>query len=569
MPIRFPGRVIAAAFGVLLALSGVSLAQMPPPADAVFALTTTRENGGDMVFHWRISQGHYLYRDSITAGTDDGKPLAITTPTGAHKDDPNFGPTEIYHDTAWARVAAGDLPPSGDIRINYQGCAERGICYPPVSKTVDPATLVQADPPPALQTPPDDAQSPRLSGNLSAMLVAFFGFGLLLALTPCVFPMVPILSGMLANTRDPLSAGRGFVLSCAYVLAMALAYAALGVAAAWSGQNLQVALQTPLALGLMSLVFLALALSMFGLYDIQLPSAWSAALSGRASGRNGSIAGAAVLGFSSALIVGPCVTPPLAAALLYVAQTGDVARGAAGLFALGLGMGLPLVIFGTFGGKVLPKAGPWLVAVKQAFGFVFIGLAIWMLSRFLPGTATMLLWGLLAISCGIWLEATRSLGKLCGRAFPRVAGTVAILYGLLLIASIFSAVPTAPPTGSGFIRTVSTPTAFDAALSEARAESKPVLVDFTAAWCTVCREIDQTVMADPQVLSRLEKIAVIRADVSTDTADSQALMRRFNVVGPPTMLFVDAATGQEILGTRTIGAITAETFLHTLHRSGV
>ena len=223
-----------------------------------------------------------------------------------------------------------------------------------------------------------------MSGSLASVLATFLGFGLLLTFTPCVLPMIPILSGMLARSGGQLSAGRGFALSTTYVLAMAAAYGLLGIAAAWSGQNLQAALQTPWALGAMSLLFVVLALSMFGLFELQLPSSWTSFVSGRTSGMGGSLPGAAALGFTSALIVGPCVTPPLAGALLYVSQSGDMTRGAAALFMLGLGMGLPLIVYGTVGAKALPKSGPWLVRVKQAFGVVFLGVAITMVSRIAP-----------------------------------------------------------------------------------------------------------------------------------------------------------------------------------------
>ena len=331
----------------------------------------------------------------------------------------SFGQTEVYHNRAQAIVAAELLPRDGDIVVTFQGCAERGICYPPVKVTVDPRMMsivggsasrefdtasgkdevqdAKLEIAPAPSSPegspaPDQA---RLQGNIFAMLAAFAGFGLLLSFTPCVFPMIPILSGMLARSSDRLTARRGFVLSGTYVLATALAYAVLGVAVAWSGQNLQVALQTPAVLVAMSAVFLTLAVSMFGYYDLQIPQSWQTRLAGKAS-RSGSLGGAAIMGFGSALIVGPCVTPPLAAALIYVAQTGDILRGASALFALGLGMGLPLLAFGTLGAGILPKSGPWLAHTKRLFGFVFVGLAIWIASRVLPDLVIAILWAGLA-----------------------------------------------------------------------------------------------------------------------------------------------------------------------------
>jgi thiol:disulfide interchange protein DsbD len=430
----------------------------PPPADQVFSLTASRSTEGGLQLDWRIASGDYLYRDKIAAKTAAGESVAITTPPGQIKDDPTFGTTEIYHDHVQADIAATDLP-AGQVVVIYQGCAERGICYPPVRKRIDLAAMTvtngaAADPLQDIEAAVPD-QSPvgspanvsasgdgisattrLLGGHVLAMLAAFFGFGLLLSFTPCVFPMIPILSGLLARSGEHLSAKRGFVLSAAYVLAMALAYAALGVAAAWSGQNLQIALQTPLALGAISLVFVALALSMFGLYDLQLPARWIGRLSGGAAGNRGSIGGAALLGFGSAMIVGPCVTPPLAAALLYVAQAGDLARGASALFALGLGMGVPLLAFGTFGAGLLPKSGPWLVRIKHVFGFVFIGMAVWMLSRVVPEWLTVELWGACLIGLGSYLGAASVFSKRfwCNcRVGPEIPGAIALACGALLL----------------------------------------------------------------------------------------------------------------------------------------
>jgi len=411
----FPWTYGLAFFVALILLPAAAPAKTPPPADAVFRLSVVRGGDEDLLCAWDIAPGHYLYQDRIDVRTDDGKAVPLALPVGVEKDDPTFGTVRIYHDRVEAAIARSALPASGAIHVTYQGCAEHGVCYPPVRKRIDLSTLVATPeamglaPQPVLSAGPGQTLpgktggmfASKLSGGLPSVLLSFLGFGLLLAFTPCVFPMAPILSGMLARSGQNLSARKGLVLSAAYVLAMALAYAALGVVAAWSGQNLQVLLQRPVAIVVMGLVFVALSLSMFGLYDLALPASLAARLSRATGGGGGSVGGAALLGFGSALIVGPCVTPPLAAALLYVAQTGDVARGAAALFALGLGMGMPLLAFGAFGGRLLPKSGVWLVAVKQVFGFIFLGLAIWMLGRALPGQATQGLWGILAISAGL------------------------------------------------------------------------------------------------------------------------------------------------------------------------
>ncbi len=580
----------------LMAMAGVASAATPRPADEVFRLGVDRAADRSLILTWTALPGHYLYRESLKAQRQDGTPLTLSTEAGEQKDDPNFGLTEIYHGQTQARIAASDAPATGTLVVTYQGCAEQGVCYPPIVKAVDLATgaLSKAqstsvpDTSPAVVSSPNNATTAvapagLFSGSLALTLASFLGFGLLLSLTPCIFPMIPILSGLLAQTGAQLSARRGFVLSGAYVLAMASAYAALGVAAAMSGRNLQIALQTPLALGLMSLVFVTLALSMFGLFDLQLPQGWGTRLAGTGRGRSGSPGGAAMLGFSSALIVGPCVTPPLAAALLYVAQTGDMARGAAALFALGLGMGLPLMLFGTFGARILPRSGPWLVKAKQGFGFVFIGLAIWMLARVLPAGSTLLLWGLLAIAAGAWFGGY-SLIRDHLRLLPRFAGAALALYGLVLVGAAATGRPdplrlavfldgtgaSEPAAAMAWAtaRVVSTPAAFDAALTEARAAKRPILVDFTADWCTICKELDRNVMRDPAISARLDRVTIIRADLTVYGSEGQALMDRFGVVGPPTLLFIDAGSGREVDGARTTGATTVDAFAAMLTKAG-
>ena len=559
--------------------------QAPLPANEAFQIRVEPQPDGGLRLNWSIAAGAYLYRDRLALTDAQGKPVRMTTEPGVVKDDPTFGETEIYHEKAEAQVAASDLRDTGELQIVYQGCAEQGVCYPPVKKTIDVALLRQeaAAHPRALPsaTPPRaSVASPLLSGNLFSISLTFIGFGLLLSLTPCVFPMIPILSGMLAGSGKSVSPRRGFVLSTAYVLAMALAYATLGIGAAWSGQNLQVALQTPAALGLTSLIFMALALSMFGLFDLALPQALTQRLSNIKGGQTGSIGGAALLGFGSALIVGPCATPPLAAALLFIARTGDVLRGALALFSLGLGMGLPLILFGAFGSRLLPKSGQWLALVKQGFGFVFLGLAIWVLNRMISPMVETMLWGALAMAFGLWLGGydlalwRRRAGW--NRA-PQIFGAGAMVFGLALIAA--PAIGALRPQGAlealrdetadeGFVRTVSTASDFEKALASAQPLGQPILVDFTASWCAVCKEIDATILRDPRIKARLKTVSVIRADLSAYTAESQALMRRFDIVGPPTMLFVNATSGREIEDGRTIGSVSVETFLRQLDRAG-
>jgi thioredoxin:protein disulfide reductase len=557
----------------------------PVPVDQAFHFTVElgEEEGLELI--WSIEPGYYLYRDKMVA-TLDGKPLKLRTRQGDVKDDPTFGSTEVYHQATTASVEA--VPETGEVLVTYQGCGENTICYPPVTKAIDLATLLVSDSGertdragassgPEIAVPSTltvrngaSADAPDLEAGYVSTFLTFLGLGVLLAFTPCVFPMLPILSGILTRSNKPLSLRRSFSLSASYVLAMASAYGVIGIFAAWSGDNLQADLQTPTALGVMSAVFLALALSMFGLYELQLPQSWRAKLTSGA-GRAGSIGGAALLGFSSALIVGPCVTPPLAAALIYVAQTGNALRGSSALFALGLGTGLPLLLFGTFGTAVLPKSGPWLIRIKQGFGFLFIGLAIWMASRVLPLPLIAASWGFLLIGIAGWVGLPflrQSAPDWNWQSVTRVsiAFFVAIYGGFLTVGVVngwyeplrpfvsAGIVPSIIALGpeQGRFQIVTNESDLDAAIASGRKAGRVVLIDFSADWCTECRVMERTVFADANVRQRLNGVKLIRADMTRYDVTSRELMKRFAVIGPPTLIFLSPA-GAEVEGTRTVG----------------
>lgn len=621
-----------------------SLAQAQPSAQGPkFALpepfqASATRTGDGLAITWSIAPDAYLYREKFSIIAPETGALRAALPAGVSKDDPTFGLVEVYHDSVTATLPAAELARAGGadkLELSWQGCDEKlGVCYPPERRLLDLATLELTSPKTAsiaalLATPvsaqladtdetaSEAAQAPApaakavsspaatqmtpapgaengaengagngwMDGSLLAMLATFLGFGLLLTFTPCVLPMIPILSGMLLRSGKEIAPTRAFVLSTTYVLAMAAAYALLGVVAAWSGQNLQLALQTPWALGAMSLLFIALALSMFGLFDLQLPAALTNRITGRTSGLGGSLSGAAALGFTSALIVGPCVTPPLAGALLYVSQTGDAARGAAALFALGLGMGLPLIAWGTFGPRALPRSGPWMVRVKQAFGVVFLAIAIGMLARVIPPQVSMTLWALLAIGAGVFLGALGPAREGAASQLARTAGVAALIYGAtLLIGAAGGAEDPLRPLGflagspaaiaaeqagaASSATPVTTPAALDAAIAAARTAGKPIVIDFTADWCTVCKEIDRTVFAAADVRSRMGATSFIRVDLTDYTDASRALMQRYGVVGPPTILFFDPRTGNELPALRSIGALDASDFLRRLDLAG-
>lgn len=599
-----------AGFSSPLRSSSAGSALSRPARTAPFKVLAERAPDGAVMLGWSIRPDTYLYRNSITA-TLDGKPVELVLPAGEEKDDPNFGLVHIFRHAMDARLALADMQAAGTLKVTWQGCSDQGICYPPESGTVDLAALeggaqplvastmglpdrlsapspaekaeqVAVAPasipaPATSETEAESSWSPAavLKGDLGWMLVAFLGFGLLLSLTPCIFPMIPILGGVLARSGQQ-GVGRGVALSSVYVLAMACAYGVLGLAAGWSGANLQAALQTPWALGGMAAVFIVLALSMFGLFDLQVPSALTSRLSGALPGAGGastrrSLGSAAMLGFGSALIVGPCVTPPLAAAMLAAAQTGDAARGAAALFMLGLGMGLPLIAFGAFGARVLPRSGPWLMRVKVAFGFVFLAVAIFLVGRLMDGPTMLAIWGLFALGVAVFIGGFDRIETGAGweRKLGKASGLALALYGALLITGFaggasdpmrplgfFSGRDASPMQAGVKPQVVTSMAAFETALARARTEGRPALVSFTADWCTVCKS-NEKVLGTPDVASALEQAVFIAADVTDYGPDSRALMERFDIVGPPTMFVVDTA-GREVPGSRSIGAITAQ-----------
>ncbi|WP_210289723.1 protein-disulfide reductase DsbD [Rhodoligotrophos ferricapiens] len=581
---------------------------MPLPVDQAFQLSATREGDEGVRLQWTIASGYYLYHDKfgVTQGASD---LAMPElqGNGQSKDDPTFGPSTVFHDHVAAVVPLG-ASASGPLEVHYQGCQDNGICYPPIVRHVDVTTLAVTDPQqraPATQahewTAPISG-APALAsgvtiaadnggligsllkdGGVAMVLASFLMFGVLLAFTPCVFPMYPILAGAIARQGDSVTAVRGFNLSLAYVLAMATAFGLLGVVAAWSGQNLQMALQSPLAIGAVSILFVILALSMFGLFELQLPSAWVNAIGRIGQGDRGSLASAALLGFTSALIVGPCVTAPLAGALIYIAQTGDVALGAASLFALGLGKGIPLIAFGTLGPKALPKAGAWMTSVRQAFGFVFVATAIWMVSRLIPAEAALALWALFAIGLAVWLGAFDSLGPDAPgrRRTAKAAGIAAALYGIVLAVGAASGAndPFRPLSnltantrgGAGSaqalaFRNAATPAELRTGL--AAGNGKPSLLYVTADWCITCAVIDRSILSDPAVQSTLARFNLIKLDVSANTPDQRQIMQSLQVVGPPTMIFV-GPEGQEATGTRLVGDVTKATLWASVERTGL
>jgi thiol:disulfide interchange protein DsbD len=573
--------------------------------DQAFALSADVADPNTVVARWNIAEGYYLYRDRMGFRLRDANGVQLGTPAlppGEVKEDEFLGRTQVYHQGMEVRLplarGTGASQPV-TLEITYQGCAEAGLCYPPITKpvalTLPPATAAaapvgsQVQPPASVQAPvqapgPERAaplaEQDRLARSLASgstwlTLLSFFGFGLLLAFTPCVFPMIPILSSIIVGEGEHITTRRAFVLSLTYVLAMAVTYTIAGVIAALFGQNLQAAFQNPWVLGTFSAVFVLLALSMFGFYELQLPSRWQtrlAEISHRQEG--GRLLGVGIMGFLSALIVGPCVAPPLAGALIYIGQTGDAVLGGSALFALSLGMGAPLVAVGTSEGKLLPRAGAWMNAVKAVFGVLLLGVAIWMLERILPATVAMLLWAALLIVCAVYLGALEPVGSAGGwRKLWKGVGLILLGYGTLLLVGaatggrdVWQPLEGLVAVNGGGERTselrftrVKSVADFEQALAAARARQQPVVLDFYADWCVECKRIEKYTFSQPTVQQALADSLLLQADVTANDPQDRELLRRFGLIGPPATLFF-GPEGEERRQYRLVGYLGPEEF---------
>lgn len=565
--------------------------------DQAFRFFADALDGDTLLVRWDIAEGYYLYKDKLTFRLIDGAGASLgeaALPPGETKADPLFGNVVVFHNRLEARLPlrrAGEITRI-DLEVGYQGCAEAGICYPPINKRVSldlpPAGAAASDAPAlasvvtgaAEQVEPvaeQDRLAALLAGdNALVTVLAFFGFGLLLALTPCVFPMIPILSGIIAGQGSRITARKAFVLSVTYVLAMSVTYTVAGVIAGKSGENLQAALQNPWVLSVFAAVFVVLALSMFGFYELQLPSSLQSRLtelSNRQQG--GSLLGVAVMGFLSALIVGPCVAPPLAGALIYIGQTGDPWLGGLALFALSMGMGAPLIAMGTLEGKYLPRAGGWMNAVKAVFGVLMLGVAIYLLDRVLPGWLILALWAVLCMVSAIYLGALEPLGRDASgfRKLWKGLGLVLLVYGTLLMLGAASggndmlrplkgiAVAGAadgPGHGLAF-RGIKGLEGLERELAAAHDAGQPVLLDFYADWCVSCKEMEKFTFSDPGVAQAVAGARLLQADVTANDDSDQALLKAFRLIGPPAILFFDRE-GRERRGYRLVGFLGAGEF---------
>jgi len=535
---------------------------------------------------YRIAPGYYLYRDKFrfSAAPEGVKLGAPRLPRGKMTRDEFFGEMETYRGDLTIVVPFeldGAGVPALTLTAVSQGCADVGVCYVPQEQKAElklaalTAGATRGDAPFQLfagAAPGDDRSIAALFASGFWLVVAsFFGFGLLLSFTPCVLPMVPILSGVIVGGGAHVTRTRGFLLAAAYVLGMAIAYAIAGIAAALSGAMLSAALQNPWVLGGFAAVFVALALAMFGFYELQLPVALQSRIA-EASGRikGGHAASVFVMGVLSALIVGPCMAAPLAGALLYISQSGDVALGGAALFALALGMGAPLLAVGASAGALLPKAGPWMETVKRFFGVVLLGVAIYLVSPLAPAAVQMLAWGALLVVTAIYLRAIDPLPA-HARGFEKLGkgiGVIALVAGIaFLIGALSGSRDLLQPLsglrlGAGEAAAAPFEPVNNLAELEARVQAaagRPVMLDFYADWCVSCKEMERYTFSDAGVRARMREMLLLQADVTANNAEQVALLRRFRLFGPPGIIFFDRA-GREIEGLRVIGFQSADKF---------
>ena len=598
------------------------------PPDEAFRFNAFPDGSDRVKLIWQIADGYYLYRSRVKAATTSDKAQlgGLEMPAGEFKTDEYFGKQEIYHHelvvgvpVARASAAALAVP----LKVTYQGCAHAGLCYPPITKeitvslpsgsagtpgaggqgsaagaagtaaggmaagsgTAAGSTTAGSTGNAAFDAKATGAEATRASsagfvseqdrfaslitsGNIFLMLGGFFLAGLVLAFTPCVLPMVPILSGIIAGQGKNVTTRRAFSLSLTYVLGMSFTYTIAGALCAAAGKQVQTVFQQPWILVLFAALFIVLALSMFGLFTIQMPASIQTRVANISNNQAaGTFGGVAVMGVLSALIVTTCVGPALVGALVVIGQTGQIARGGAALFAMSIGMGTPLLIVGASAGKLLPKAGAWMDTVKKLFGVMMLAVGAWMLARVVPERLSLVLWAIPALICA-WILWTETRKRSAATWVARVAGAAAGLYGLALIAGFVlgSTDPLAPLTASATareqelaFRPIKSVADLQHEITLARSEGRTVLVDFSAKWCVSCKEMEKYTFTDAAVKTALNKTVLLRADVTDNDADDQALLKHMGIIGPPTIAFY-GLNGEERANYRVVGFMKAPDF---------
>lgn len=561
----------------------------PLPAADVFKVNAKQVDPNTLTINWQVKPGYFIYADRIKLQEPDNNNVHIGTlrfPQALTKTDKQGRTYSIYRNDLSLPIAVlGEQPGETLVDLHFQGCSDDGFCYPPETRqiklTIDKDLALanvsmenfstHSAPSPTIQ-PTNEIETIFANQHWTMVILSFFGFGLLLSFTPCVLPMVPVLSGMIVGHGKDLSTRKAFFVSLSYVLSMSITYAVVGAVVALLGSNLQIIMQSPWSVGLFSLVFVLLALSMFGYYELKLPVSWQARLANvTRSQASGHYFGAAVMGSLSTLILSPCVTAPLIGALSYIAQTNNVIFGSLTLFFLGLGMGTPLLLIGTSAGKWLPKAGQWMNGVKVFFGILLLAVAIYLLQRIVPGIIAMLLWASLLVFTGVYCGALTKAPSNYAK-FLQGFGLMSLVYGLLILvgASMGNVNPLQPLSGfqatanaarNYTVETVTTVSEVQKAI--ANAKGKPVLLDFYADWCASCQIMEATTFKDPQVEAALKNFVVLKVDITANNDQDKALLQQYGVIAPPTFLFFNKQ-GNEQSGLRVIGEASASKFLEQL-----
>ena len=537
--------------------------------------------------NFKVAPGYYLYKERIKFVLTPAVDHEVILPAGDTKNDPNFGKMEVYHQDFSAIITLiNNANETVNIKATYQGCSEKGLCYAPQHKDFNISLKNTTSNPPtnADSASTSDGQAANLlkSGRWWLIILGFFTAGLLLAFTPCVFPMIPILSSIIIGKNAHTSRMHAFNLSLAYTLGMCLTYTLAGIAAGLSGQMLSTALQTPWALGIGALIFALLALSMFGFYELKLPSRLESGLfnlSHRIKG--GKFFSDFVMGALSALIISPCVAAPLAGALLYISKTHDVVLGGVALFSLSLGMGTPLLLIGASAGTLLPKVGSWMNAVRNLFGVLMLGMAVWLIAPVIPMSVQMTLWAALLIVPAIYMHALDSLpadAKPALRFWKGIAIMMLTIGLAMLIGALSNAKSPLQPL-SGLMAKGNTNEAhsalnftrvrsvdeFESQLKSA--QGKPVMLDFYADWCVSCKELEQFTFSDSRVQAALKDTLLLQVDVTENTQEDKALLSKFQLFGPPGILFFDKNAQLES-SLKIVGYKNADDFMQILNQRG-
>jgi len=577
---------------ILFLLTTVSIAQQPIPVDDAFQFSATVNQYNTITTHWDIAPGYHLYRDRFCFKMlEPSKQYynKLILPQGIQKQDNILGKYQVFNDKLDVKIPIKNNAKQVTMLVCYQGCSDSNFCYPPVTKqfTVNLKDVgekvhgVNAAPITASKETPlaeQDKITQLLSQSSFAwILLSFFGFGILLSLTPCVLPMIPILSGIIIGHDKKISHGKAFFLSLIYVLSMAFTYAIAGVAAGFAGHSIQAAFQNPWVIVIFSLVFVLLALSLFGLYELRLPNVFLEKISNVSKHqKSGTYIGVAIMGVLATLIVSPCVTAPLVGALAYIGNTGDAILGGSALFVMALGMGVPILIIGTSHASWLPRAGVWMNAVKNFFGVLMLAVAIWMLSRIIPAHFTLLLWAGLLLVCSTYLGLMRAVVSGWQKFWKGISLLLAI-YGILLMIgfatgnsdplkplSSFSISSPNYKIQATVFHPVKSVSDFQVKLQQGMQENKITMLDFYADWCIACKEMEHKTFDNPQIAQRLQDFNVLQANITANDKLDKALMEKYNVIAPPAILFFDA-NGQEIKNARIVGEMSAEEFLQHLN----